>query len=1041
MPPWVATTHPVIATLAPPRSGTESGHSRVAQRDGTALFTSRQVFLPLSIACAVGVGVIAVLARDRMVALAGGASFAAASVIALLLATSWGDAEGRFTRARRVLAVALLGASAALPGWFFGPSSAYAGVLAILLLFSGLLMGGVATPYPAAAAWSVYASIAGGQLAIAVLVFTGTIRDASLLPLLPAGASGWHHVACHATVQLVFAAAFSIGRALHTRYWAVSEELDMAVRSAARRDALLDEARAEYRRTFALGREGMFAGHTIGRYQLGGLIGRGGTGEVYDARDLVDGSLVAVKLLRSDRLDDPTRVRGFLEEATALIKIDSPHVVRARHVGSIDDALPYIAMERLDGTTLAQHLAATGPLDPTTLRQLVEDGSRALDAVHRAGICHGDVNPNNLILANGGWKLIDFSATRSADAAGTAHYISPERRAGAPRTPADDVYGLCASIATAISGRLPGGEPSTEMAATNDKLGTKLAAALADRYTDATALREAVVAACGPAQRPSPLPTQIIPAPVLDVRPAPELAPTLRASSPSLDQVASSAWRGAFADKMRLQYACVLLACILGAALIGLIVRDGAMLALAWGTIAVAAIIVALERTKTREWPWVIVGALAVGPAYVLGLHSGFAAVIAVTLFVESSFRSGEAGVTGRGWTLVAVLVTHSLAFVAIMLRVIPDGHVTGILHHTPWWSAVAIQLLILGIYGGAFAIGHIVYARYAELVRTNERAARDAAAKEALLATARAEIERVLQGYAGGLFTGSKIGAYEIEALIGRGGMGEVYAARRDSQRVALKVVRSDRIANARILKRFANEAETLLRVDSQYVARVLDVGTEDGRLPFLVMELVEGVSLAEQLRGRDRLELGAVRVLIRDIARGLADCHRAGVIHRDVKPHNLVLTSIDRGAIASTQHWKLVDFGIAKLPNTSRTTGGVIVGTPAYMAPEQLVAGDADVRSDLYSLSLVIFRTLAGRPAFTGMRPERQHPPDPYRIANLPLDLRHALRIGLAMEPADRFASAIELEAAFDAAFEGRLDAALRARALALKAREPWS
>jgi serine/threonine-protein kinase len=99
--------------------------------------------------------------------------------------------------------------------------------------------------------------------------------------------------------------------------------------------------------------------------------------------------------------------------------------------------------------------------------------------------------------------------------------------------------------------------------------------------------------------------------------------------------------------------------------------------------------------------------------------------------------------------------------------------------------------------------------------------------------------------------------------------------------------------------------------------------------------------------------------------------------------------------------------------------------------MSPEQLAGEDADVRSDLYSLSLVLYRVLAGRPAFTSA--ERAKAPDPYAIPNLPFDLRHALRIGLAPSPRDRYASAIELEAAFDAAFEGRLDPALRARAKA--------
>jgi serine/threonine protein kinase len=331
------------------------------------------------------------------------------------------------------------------------------------------------------------------------------------------------------------------------------------------------------------------------------------------------------------------------------------------------------------------------------------------------------------------------------------------------------------------------------------------------------------------------------------------------------------------------------------------------------------------------------------------------------------------------------------------------------------------------------------VQARYADLVRRNEAAARSVAAEEALLASARAEIERVLAGYAGGLFTGATIGGYRVERLLGRGGMGEVYAAQRDGARVALKIIRADRLADAAVRKRFAGEADVLRRVASPYVARVLDVGTEDDRLPYLVMELVEGVSLADQLRGGGTLGPEAVHAMVRDVARGLGDCHRAEIVHRDVKPHNLVLTTVD-----GAPRWKLVDFGIAQVAGAARaTTGRVIVGTPAYMAPEQLAGQAADARSDLYSLCLVVFRVLAGRPAFTAARVGDAHarPPDLDGIAELPRDLRHVLRIGLADVPADRFASAAELEAAFAAAFAGALDDEVRLRSRALRDRDPWA
>lgn len=1060
------------------------------RRDGTLLFTPTVVFGNLAAACGGGVVLIAILARERAPAIGAALAFGFAMIISGLLATIWSDGATRVRNVGRIAGVTALGMSAALPGWYFGPSSAYAGVLALVLLFAGLLMGGVETPFPARGGWFVYVGLAGGQAVVAALVLTGTIADAGLLPLVPAGATTWHHVAAHITVQLVYAAAFGIGRAFHHRYWVLSEQLDVATRAAARRSALLDEARAEYRRTFALGREGIFAGQTIGRYQLGALIGRGGAGEVYDARDVVDGSRAAVKLLRGDRLDDPTNVRGFLEEATSLTLIESPHVVRPRHVGGLEGILPYIAMERLDGANLAELIARSGRLSRPAIRQLIDHGGRALAAVHGSGITHGDVQPSNLILVGDTWKLIDFGSPSlvepsddPARVVGTPRFVAPEVLAGSRRDATSDLYGLCASIYTAITGREPFAEvaraalPSVVASELpcdprlrgeiDDQLADALAVGLAPdravRYPDAATLRDTLLAALDGTLaaevrvRAASLPAWRTAEPVIDSEPTATLAPAsgpqlalepgpapepppelvLAATTTSIDVAASTAWRGAFTDKMRLQYAGVLVACAIGAVLLALIVEHPAVRLFGWGTIAAAALVVAIARWRRLDWPWAIVATLAIGPAYILGLHSGFAAVVAVTLFVDGSFRSATFAATGR-WVLIAVVTTSWVAFALISAGLIPDSVVTPVLHHQPPWSGVVIQLCVTGVYVTAFVLGRAINGRYADLVRRNEEAARDAANKEALLASARAEVERVLAGYAGGLFTGSRIGTYEVGRLLGRGGMGEVYVASRDGIEVALKVIRADRAGSAANLKRFAREAEALLRVESPYVARVLDVGTEDGRLPFLAMELVAGSSLAEQLHGSERLELPVARQMCRDVARGLADVHRAGVVHRDIKPHNLVLTAID-----GSPRWKLVDFGIAKIDGAVQaTTGQVIVGTPAYMAPEQLAGRPADARSDLYSLCLVVFRVLAGRPAFSNNRAIQtgQHPPDPCRVPDVPADVGLALRIGLATSPADRFASASDLEAALDAAFAGRLDAAIRDRAHALRVQEPW-
>jgi len=1090
-------------------------------RDGTLLFSPRQVFLALGGACAAAIPVMLLLQRSRMASIAGAVSFGAAALLSACIGMWWAQPPGHMATIRRVVALTALGMSAALPGWYFGPSSAYAGVVAILLVFSGLVMGGVGTPFPPIAAWSVYVALAGSQAVVATLIFVGALPDVGLLPVRPVGSTAWHHVAAHVVVQLVYAAAFVIGRGLHRVYWRISEQLEQATRAAARRDALLDEARAEYRRMFALGQEGIFAGRTLGQFQLGDLIARGGAGEVYAATDVRDGSQVAVKVLRGDKLDDPASVQGFLDEGTALTRVTSPHVVKATHVGGPGEVLPYIAMERLDGQTLAQLVADGGPLSRADALALARGGAEALAAIHAAGIQHGDVNPTNLIRADGVWKLIDFgiatmalgdaSGGRPADGPvpgrgsdartghGTLRYLAPERLSGPPSARAD-IYGLAASLYFALTGRAPfedvaapglahaiarempldprlvgdvsdevaealAGGLATAPAARRADFGSAIVAALEGKAVGAApdhvapAWRVDPIASSPLAQTTTAVRAESLLAPAQDERPAasappvgtarggqdatppasppPEVVP-MRASIANIEVVADKAWKGAFVDRLRLQFAAMFAACIGGAALIALVVSRPIMLVVGIGSIALAGVVLLVERARGLEWPWIVVAALSIGPAYVLGLHSAYAAVLAVTLFVECSFQATESTLIGRGYTLTAILVSHATTYALVVTGVIPDGAVTPVRHHG-LAEGLVVELMVLGVFVVAFMMGRLVQTRYVDLVRRNEAAARGVAAEEALLASARAEIERVLAGYAGGLFTGATIGGYRVEKLLGRGGMGEVYSAQRAGQQVALKIIRADRLADATVRKRFAGEADVLKRVESPYVARVLDVGAEEDRLPYLAMELALGISLADQLRGGAKLGLETVPGMVRDVARGLGDCHRAEVVHRDVKPHNLVLTTV-----AGAPRWKLVDFGIARVAGAARaTTGHVIVGTPAYMAPEQLAGHPADPRSDLYSLCLVVFRVLAGRPAFTAARVGNAHmrPPDLDGIAELPRDVGHVLRIGLADAPEDRFASASELEAAFEAAFETRLDEAVRARARALRERDPWT
>jgi serine/threonine protein kinase len=282
-------------------------------------------------------------------------------------------------------------------------------------------------------------------------------------------------------------------------------------------------------------------------------------------------------------------------------------------------------------------------------------------------------------------------------------------------------------------------------------------------------------------------------------------------------------------------------------------------------------------------------------------------------------------------------------------------------------------------------------------------------------------------------LSAGDRLGPYEIQAILGRGGMGEVYQATDASsgQPVALKLIRPDCL-DPNNLRLFEMEAAALARVRSPYVAQVLDAGGTAEELPFLVMEYIEGRSLAAILRERGRLSLWELGDLVHD----LSLAHEAAVLHSDVKPHNIMLTTCAHGP-----RWKLVDFGVARLQMQDVVTDSVVAGTPQYMSPEQARGERIDTRSDVYSLSLVIYRALTGRPSFTRDDEHGEGPPDPGYYLPVSEDVGLVLRIGLAARPADRFTTMRRLGEAFAAAAEGRLDDETRAQGRELLAREPWS
>jgi serine/threonine protein kinase/class 3 adenylate cyclase len=216
------------------------------------------------------------------------------------------------------------------------------------------------------------------------------------------------------------------------------------------------------------------------------------------------------------------------------------------------------------------------------------------------------------------------------------------------------------------------------------------------------------------------------------------------------------------------------------------------------------------------------------------------------------------------------------------------------------------------------------------------------------------------------------QLGRFRLEEKLGAGGMGEVWRARdtSDGRVVAVKTLLPEHTRNPAMLKRFQKEARLLAEVNNPYVANLLDVN-EDGGVHYLAVEYVPGRSAAALLDEKGALDEGQALAIAADVCQALAIAHGRGVVHRDIKPDNILLL----GGPASDQVAKLSDFGLARHVVESEslhlTRTGSIVGTPLYLSPEQCRGDPVDPRSDVYSLGATLFHLLAGRPPFTGDGP----------------------------------------------------------------------
>ncbi len=428
---------------------------------------------------------------------------------------------------------------------------------------------------------------------------------------------------------------------------------------------------------------------------------------------------------------------------------------------------------------------------------------------------------------------------------------------------------------------------------------------------------------------------------------------------------------------------------------------------------------------------------LGVGVIYYLGTFSAAAAVFTVGLYFFGLSSSRNAA--------IAVYVAGSGLYLGvsagIAAGVIPDESLFSASHAdamSRWYRVLMMQL----VFGMTFYLARSSRRATEAAMEGAQQMRRTLKQRDAQLTEARNELDWALRT-GEGYMSGQGMGNYQIDELIGRGGMGEVYAARHleTGRRVALKLLHPNMVENQEYVQRFMREAQAAAAVPSEHVAEVYELGFTPYGGPFIAMELLDGHDLAWYLRRTPALPLETVVTMVEHAARALAAVREAGVVHRDLKPANLFLVD------SLPQKWKVLDFGLSKIQGGVALTREVAVGTPQYMPPEQAQGLPVDHRADLYALAAIAYRGITGQPPFVGedigpllLDVIYTQPQQPGLYTKIPVEVELVLAIALAKKPDDRFPNVESFAAALRAASTGDLDEATRSRGWQLVKLFPW-
>jgi eukaryotic-like serine/threonine-protein kinase len=275
----------------------------------------------------------------------------------------------------------------------------------------------------------------------------------------------------------------------------------------------------------------------------------------------------------------------------------------------------------------------------------------------------------------------------------------------------------------------------------------------------------------------------------------------------------------------------------------------------------------------------------------------------------------------------------------------------------------------------------------------------------------------------------GERVNNYEVRSILGEGGMGAVYLAEHPfmGRKAAIKVLRRELAEDRGLVERFMNEARAANAIHHPNIIDIIDVGLLPSGIPYLMMEFLDGESLAKRIERQRRLPVADAVAVATQTASALQAAHDKGIVHRDLKPDNLYLVPDDGHAFGAKV--KVLDFGIAKLRGElsgtgAKTQSGSVMGTPPYMSPEQCrgITEEIDHRTDVYALGIILYEMLVGAPPFMSagwgevvlMHVTKPVPPPRAKNADVPAELEAVILKALAKLPEDRWASMDELDAA---------------------------